>query len=493
MSFGPTTALPPDPARDGWLPVTVQVAWTLVAERAPTDPDTLSAAREHVLRSLPAGTTVRDAERAAPVLVRDFLGRLGRGAYEPCALPPALVEVDAGWRDELQGALDPLGDALLRLHFGDGLTLEAIEAHTGVDRTALVAARAAVRALFREVSGQHHLSDSQLNAVLHELAGLPTAGCPGPMGLLTEPGMRHADGCPRCSRAVRLLRSGHLRGEDLFVPRGAEPVPPGRVEVVALLLHPDAVRDLKRVQRALGGRAAMVEPGAWLMDESVFVAALPGLQAMCLEGRPARHHLRGACVRGPGRWVSGVLLGPAPLRALETARARPWSELADLGELPAPLPPPPRATMWWAAATAVASLAALLTWVTFRAPAVTPTMPVQAAFTETRGGWAVRFDAEDVAVVDVVVQDGTVLRRFGRALQAAKGGWSTGEGDYALQLPGDRVVLIASPAGIVDLDAWIDEVGGGPEALDRLAERVADGEPYADLALSPAKVSSPEI
>lgn len=492
MPLGPTTALPPDVARDGWLPVTVQVAWTLVAERAPTDPDTICAAREHVLRSLPEGACVRDAERATPELVRDFLGRLG-GGYQRCVPQAPPVAVDLSWRDELSASLDPLGDAVLRLHFGDRLSLEAIEAHIRVDRTALVAARCAVRALFRDIAGLHDMPDGALDCVLHELAALPAPGCPGPMGLLTEPGLRHADGCPRCSRAVRLLRGGHLRGEDLFVPRGGEALPPSRVEVVALLLHPDAARDLKRVQRALGARATMVEPGAWVMDESVFEAALPGLQAMCLEGRPARHHLRGACVRGAGRWMNGVVLGPTPLRALETARARPWSELAGLGELPAPLPPPPRATGWWMGASAVAALATLLTWATFRTPSVSPTTPVDAAFSETGAGWNVRFDAEDVAVVDVVVQDGTALRRQGRALRAAKGGWSTGQGDYALHVSGDRVVVIASPDGIAQLDAWIDEVGGGPEALDRLAERVGSDQPFADLALSPAKVRPPEI
>ena len=57
-----------------------------------------------------------------------------------------------------------------------------------------------------------------------------------------------------------------------------------------------------------------------------------GLSALCADGTPARHHLRGAMVRGPARWSRGVMLGPLPVAAIDAARARHWAEIDGVGD-----------------------------------------------------------------------------------------------------------------------------------------------------------------
>jgi len=492
MPIGPSTAHPPDLVRDAWLPVTVQVAWALAASGDVVD-DLLDDAREHVFRCLPADATVRCAERVAPVLVSDFLGRLRGGVFVPSPPPPPPSTLPDAWRDELLTALDPLGEAIFRLHYGDGLSLDGVEVHLGVDRTALVAARCGVRDLYRDVASAPGRTDREVDVELSELATRPADGCPGPMGLLTDAGLRHADACPRCSRAVRLLRGGLLQTSDLFAPRDGAAIPDVRLTVFALLLHPDAGTHIRRVRKVLGDVALEVEPGAWIMDDATVAAVFPALERLCEDGKPARHHLRGASACHPGRWASGVALGIAPVAALEAARTRPWAELGTGRSLPAPLPPPPRATGWWAAAVCMFLLASGATWLTLQDPGPPPDMPVAADFQPTTRGWSVRFDATDLSVIDVVVLDAGGFRRHTPATRVGKGAWATGEGDYRLDVDAARVAVLSSPDGLGDLDAWLLEAAGAEDPFQRLAQRVRSEAPRADVALSPPRMLPQEI
>lgn len=488
MPIGPSTAHPPDLVRDAWLPVTVQVGWSLVAAGERVG-DLLDDAREHVLRSLPADATVRCAERVSPALVADFLGRVRHGRFSACPVPPAPSTLPDAWRDQLLSALDPVGEAVFRLHFGDGLGFESIEAHLPLDRTTLVAARCGVRDLLRDVGACHSRADHEVDAMLVDLATRPAQGCPGPMGLLTDLGMRHADTCPRCSRAVRLLRGGHLQTSDLFAPRDETPLPDTRLSVFALLLHPDAGKHVRRVRQAIGSGALEVEPGGWIMDEETIEAALPGLARLCEDSRPGRHHLRGARACLPGRWADGVAVGPAPVAALDAARAKPWSELGSDRSLPAPLPPPPRATGWWVAAACALVLAGAATWATLRTSVAPPTAPVEAEFMPTHDGWSVRFDTSDRSVVDIIVLDGGGFRRLSPAARAGKGAWATGEGDFQLDVGSPRVAVLASPEGLPELDSWLGEAAFADDPFARLAQRVREGDPRADVVLSPARTA----
>lgn len=492
MPFGPSTAPHSDLVCEAWLPVTVQAAWTLVAAGEPVG-EGLDDAREHVLRCLPATASVRCAERVAPDLVMDFLARRRHGTFAPCASPPPASALPDAWRDQLLEAVDPVGEAVFRLHYGDGLSFQAIEDHLPLDRTALVAARCGVRDLLRIVGSCSHLEDHVVDEMLVDLATRPVPGCPGPLGLLTDEGLRHADRCPRCSRAVRLLRGGHIQTSDLSAPRDGPALRDARLSAFALLLHPDATRHARRVRQALGADAVEVEPGAWLMDESTIDRALPALARLCEDSRPARHHLRGAHACLPGRWSDGVPLGRAPVAALDAARARPWSELGSSRILPAPLPPPPKATAWWVAAVCALAVSGAATWLTLQDPGPLPAAPVRADFEPTLEGWSVRFDASDRAVVDIVVLDGSGFRRLLPGARASKGAWATGEGDFRVDVGAPRVAVFASPDGLPNLDEWVGEAAGTEDPFRRLAQRVRREDPRADVALSPARTAPEEI
>jgi hypothetical protein len=186
-------------------------------------------------------------------------------------------------------------------------------------------------------------------------------------------------------------------------------------------------------------------------------------------------------------------VGRAPVAALDAARARPWSELGGGRVLPAPLPPPPRATGWWVAAACALSLAGAATWFTLQDPGPPPEAPVRADFEPTADGWSVRFDAADLSVVDVVVLDAAGFRRLSPSARAGKGAWATGEGDYRLDVGAARVAVLASPDGLPDLDAWLGEAAFADDPFQRLAQRVREEDPRADVALSPARTPAEEI
>ncbi len=253
------------------------------------------------------------------------------------------------------------------------------------------------------------------------------------------------------------------------------------------LLHPDARRHKRAVDAATAGRGVPAGTDAWLIRGEHLPAVLAELRVLCEEGSPARHHLRGALVNGPGRWSRGVLLGPLGVAALEAARARPWSDLGGIGELPAPLPEPPSAVRWWMGAVAAAAATISLAAVSFMPRPHSPDTPIEASFNPTAEGWSLRFDTAELATVDIVVIDGGELRSHRRDVRASKGAWASGNGDYQLEIPGDAVAVFASPAGLPGMEGWLLEAARAPDPLALLSERVQAAEPRADVALSPPR------
>ena len=141
------------PARQVWLPVTVRVAWSLVVARVNVRPELLNDAREHVLRHLPPGVSEGEAERLATLYTEDFLSRARTGRIVRIDMESEQgLNVPDGWPRRLTQGLDDVGDAILRLHYGDGLTIQAVEEHTRIDETALVAAREGLREMLRIIA-----------------------------------------------------------------------------------------------------------------------------------------------------------------------------------------------------------------------------------------------------------------------------------------------------------------------------------------------------
>lgn len=488
----PSFALPVDDPRTRlWLPVTVRVAWELLLARERVHPAALTSAREHVLRSLPDGVGADEAEVMAGPLVRDWLERARHRRYNrPVLDPDASATAPRAWRDRLFETTDPIGDAVLRMHYGDSLSLEEVERHAAVDLGLLEAAQEGLREAMRAIAASDgqpvdDWPEARIDGLLYRVATLAGPNCPGPVGLLSEAGREHAGRCPRCSRAVRLIRQGVLSPADLFIPEGEPQIPAGKLHLLAILLHPDARKHKRALVEALGPDALPVGADAWLLPADQVGELTPRLAALAELGTPPRHMLRGAIVEGPGRALKGVLLGPVPVAALDEARSRPWSEIDGVGELPATLPPPPRATGWWLGALAMCALTAGVGALAMRPPAPDPLYPIETLW-QVDG---VRFDTDDLAKLDVVVLDAGGLRVREAALGAEKGQYATGEGDFFMPAAGGRLMLITSATGVPNLDGLVAGVALAGDPLETLAARVREADPRAVIAMAPTPES----
>jgi len=493
MQIRPSGRKGDDQIRKLWIPVTVRVAWELMMAGVNVRPSTLADAREHVLRSLPAGLDVELAERWASLFLHEYITRIKEGTVAR-TLPDEDLDapIPADWRGRLLGALDHVGDALVRLHYGDGLSLEAVCHQAAIDEMTLTAAREGVREIICAIA----LSDGKnvslwghqrLDLLITRVVNHSLQGCPGPVGLMSEEARGHVDQCPRCSRSVRLIRGGLLSPSDLFAPdhQTLFELSEGNVGVMALLLHPDGRRHRRKLVGALGDALRPVGTDVWLIDQSSMDSVVPLLCGLCELGSPPRHHLRGALVSGPGRWSRKALLGPLPVRAIEAARARPWADVGSVCTLPLALPTPPKATRWWTAAFGCGVLSLLSAFWVLEASPLIPSTPVEANFLARDSGFLVRFDLDDLAVLDVVThQEGTLRVQF-PSVGKDRGEWATGEGDFAIQVVADGVALIASPSGVEGLDAIIEAANRDEQPLLSLRERIRATLPEADVAISP--------
>jgi hypothetical protein len=476
------------------MPVTVAVAWTLVRQRAGLKPRVIQEAREHVLRSLPPDCDVDLAEFLTPELVHDWIGRLKQRRYRRLEPPPegpwpplhaaqrALMIEVANDRYELH---------VLRAHYGEREPLDGLARQKANELRRLEAARGRLRerarALTIEAIGEgKEWEAARLDHLLRRLANLALPGGPGPMGLLSPAGAAHAKRCPRTARAIRLVTHKGLDPGLLLCPPDQPPVPPGPAGVLALLLHPDARRYAKRLERLIGAHAIAVGEDAWLVPEDKLGAVVPAVVEACLDGAPSRHFLRGALVRDAGRWSHQVLLGPLPLRAVEAARGRPWGELDGVTELPLPRPPPPSAARWWASAAGLVAAAAAAALLALQPAGAGPRSPVEARFSAGAGVVDARFDVPDLATVEVLALRQGQLQVVHRGAMAAKGVWATGEGDYALRVPGELAALVVSDGGVDDLDALIAQANATGRPMGSLRGLLRAAHPGAELAVGGA-------
>ena len=487
----------PPPAADPsavFTAVTIAVAWTLSRQKAELKARVVAEAREHVLRSLPVGCDPDLAAFLAPELVLDWIGRLKNQRYRRlAALPEGPWPPLGPLQQQLFAAVtaDKAELTVLRRHYGEGRTLDALVAKKPSDLRKLEAARGRLRERARALTvaaigvGQEW-DPARLDHLLQRVVNLAVPGAPDPLSLLGAEAAAHAKRCPQTARALHLVTHKGLDAR-LLVKKPDEPlVGEGIAGVLAVLLHPDARRFAARVQRLIGAHAVAIADDAWLIAEDKVSTVTPILAAACLDGAPSRHFLRGALVRDQGRWSHNVLLGPLPLRALDAARSRPWGELDGVGELPLPRPLPPSAVRWWASAGALWLAVAALALFVLRPADAGSMSPVQAQFSVAGGAVALRFDTPDLATVDVLALRDGRWQIVHRSALAAKGVWATGEGDYALSVRGEQAALVSSAAGVASLEALVTEANASarpPEAL-RTVVRAAD--PTATVLVSGA-------
>lgn len=481
--------------------VTIEAAWCLHRARIRLSDALLDEVREHVLLSVPRDAALSDLGPLTERFVADYLDRVMEHGYRgPPPVPSGLPRVDESWRQALEQACDPLSLAILRLYHGDGLPEGQVARQCGVDVGTVHAVREGLRELVRAEARARLRTPltpgpAWADALLTRVASAFGANCPDAILLLPissggEPdggqerrAREHAQGCPHCSRAVRLLRAGLLSASQIAStepPRPAE----ATVGLLALLLHPHARQHLKGLMAALRPGVLRVGDDALLVD----VGRVPGWKDALAErvrmGLPSRDHLRGAFVRGSGRWSARVVLGAAPLHALDRARARPWGEVDDIPALPDPMPPPPSVARWWSGAVAVGAVAVLVgTWTLIgrRSEAVFP-LDVRIV----RGGGAVtaRFEVDDRAYVNAyVLGPRGVVTELESKSAADKADIATDDGAFELVTFQPGLIIVSAPAPVDDLApvfASADLRSGGGR---QLRERILSLHPESDVAV----------
>ena len=211
----------------------------------------------------------------------------------------------------LVDVLDPVSDSVFRMHYADGHGMPVVEQHVALDRSTLMAAREGVRAAAHAILSSDGMSltgwsDARLDQLISRIANQAASNCPGPVGLLSDTGKAHADRCPRCSRALRLITAGALSPSDLFIPDQASLISSERIELLAVLLHPDGRSHSELVEEALGPGAIRAGGDCWLVPADDLTAVGEALSGLAEQNSPPRHQLRGAMLTGPGRWSRKV-------------------------------------------------------------------------------------------------------------------------------------------------------------------------------------------
>ena len=471
-----------------WAPVTIRVAWELMVGGAPIDSELLDEAREHALSSISSKFDPPQAEERAGFYAREYLDRAIRSRYRPVELERSAVEPQHQWRQRLVAILDDLGEAIFQLHYGDGLSMDKTAAALKVDNGISAGSREGVRGGLRSILRKDGvtLADGEtieIDRLLRRLAILPAENCDGGANVLEQSKSDHVRSCPRCIRAMRLIKAGRITAKDLVAP--ASPFRVSRTTVMALHLHPDVRHKRDDLYRALGCSAVFADEDTLLLDPNLFDNLSETLWELAQEGEPARHHLRGAVAKGPGAWSSTGLLGPVATKVMELTRSRQWGEVDTIGPLPEPLPGPPPAGRWWLAALLTTLVAVLMGLFVMSSEVSDAAFPIRAEFSVTEESVSVSFDIHDDALIAIVVQGAEGLEVIHQSNNSVeKGQFATGLGDYRLDTDNARMMLVSSPTALDSLSEMVLAASGAVAPLDSLATQLKIRYPEADLTTS---------
>ncbi len=432
---------PPDSSRHLWTPITIRVAWELVRAGVRPKGAVLQEAREHVLSLLPSQASLSDADLIAIDGTKDFVRRI-QDIYQPWRPDPDLsIQPEARWRRDIQAALQPAHDVVFRLHFADGMPLEEVERNTRISRAALRAAREGIRSLVRQVLGEAKIEVTdwekvRLDRLISRIANATDDGCPGPWGLVTPAGKRHAENCPRCSRAHRLMRAGYLNSADLTPPED-RCLPEHDVDLVCIQLAPEARVHLPLIRQTFGAHLRMNGEEILFLHAGTLVDLQDRLTALAENGTPSAPQMKMLRRSLRGRWGRHAILGRSPEWMQVELQSLSWGGVDGLDALPAPLPPPPSALRWWLSAALIFMVAALLGRQALlnlnNGPAISGQMHPEGLI----------FEAGIQTSVDIWGISGpNLVPLYHSTSPADKGTLAAGDGRYLLRQPAEAYLLI---------------------------------------------------
>jgi len=469
--------------------VTVRVAWELHRQKIRVTRDTLDAAREHVFLSLPEDASATFAERLTSPLTQDFVARVAKHRYQAVSLQERLPDRQlASLRRTLEKACDPIGLYVLRLHYGERWPLSTLGPHVNFPIPELNAVREGLRALTRLLLEESGLDEGlgtvdALDAALSDIALAPYGVCPSPDTLLDPQGRDHAEGCPRCGRAVRLLQAGVLVQQDLLP--GPALFEQGKATALALQIHPEASESRDALLAQFPGSATPSGEDFILVD----VDHAPQWQARLMQrirvGQPRGDHIRGAIHLGRGRWIARGLLGPVALGVLDETRAQPWGQIDGVEALPNTLPPPPSVARWWSFALLSSAIAILAGLALLKPTGAQAAFPITGAHDYGGGAISVSFDVNDRAYLGVWSIDvaGRVQAILEPENPAAKSEIATQRGDFEVITVKPRLVLASANLPMPELPAILQGLTGVERAAyaDALIDRVSTLYPGAEV------------
>lgn len=320
---GPRTQ---DVAVSGWGPLTVRVAWTLLACGVNIRPQVLRDARDHLLYHLDPSATVAHAEDQADIHTRRFVANARRQRLDEQWPQDWAMPLSPRWRDALERTLTPLTQAVLRQHYADARPMADLASALQVDRITLEGARGGLREVVRHAACTDGVPLDEwpverLDKLIARLAAFTPTRCPDPRTLPEAERGRHASYCPRCSRTLRLLAAEVLSDGDLEPPLGTAR-PRHHCTVLALNLHPDGRQHRKTLVREADFPCFPAGEDLLLMDWTSPGEATELLVLATQVATPRREHLRGVVLSGPGRWSRHGLLGPLATEAERAVRSR---------------------------------------------------------------------------------------------------------------------------------------------------------------------------
>ena len=491
-----------DLLRRAWGPLTIRVAWELSRRmRVPLKGPTLEAAREHALWRMQGARSIAEVEARAPRAAEEFLARR-KGRFAPLEDEgDVAADYPLALRTHMREDIEVEQDVVFRLHYADGYSLSSIAETTKLDMVTLRVAREGLRELGRCVLCGEGIDatgwdPARIDHALRRIANLAAEPCPAPSLLGTEAGRSHADGCPRCVRALRLFKDGVLSPRDLVAPEapvaglgGEDPLArTGTVDLACILVHPDARPHAVGLVRTLGRGARLSAPGDEILVHVPDCAHLQeALDEAARHSCPPAAHLRIVRRTVPGAWSRGTVLGPgiAGLRVAAT-RCR-WGDVQGLAPLPEPLPRAPSAARWWTGAVVAGLVAVLATLVVREAPAPPGDVALVA---EARPG-RVRFDTDDLAsvwVVAVNTEGGRLV--FDGHDPLAKADITDGNGAYVVEGAPQAWIVVASsePLDVEPLLA-AGPLGESAQAMtERLRTRFSGAAVHLLRAVAPVPV-----